>query len=60
MVTFLGIFFILLVINGALLMFSSNGSKEKVGPAVKDGLEASDAKIYPIELLGSNKYKKAI
>ncbi len=59
MVTFLSIFFILLVINGALLIFSSNGSKEKVGPVVKDALNVSSAKIYPIDLL-SPKYKKAI
>ncbi len=59
MVTFLSTIFVLIAINLALLLFSTNKAKQRLNKFNKDLSATSDSKIYPLNL-NSSKYKKAI
>ncbi len=59
MVTFFTILLILVVLNLALLLFSSVASGQKVSQLTKKISQASQANIDPLEWIAS-KYKKAI
>ncbi len=59
MVTFFNILITLVVINAVLLIFSVNRTNKKSSKLTEQNLEASNTKIYPIDLSSSN-YKKAI
>ena len=59
MVIFLAIFLVLLVINIALLVFSTTNSKTMVDDLTKSISDQAPIKIYPPEIT-SSKYKKAI
>lgn len=59
MVTFFTILLILVVLNLALLLFSSVASAQKVSQLTKKISQASQANIDPLEWITS-KYKKAI
>jgi hypothetical protein len=59
MVTFLSAILVLIVINLALLLFSTNSSKPGLTKFNKDLSAAADSKIYSLNL-NSSKFKKAI
>lgn len=59
MVTFLSTIFVLIAINLALLLFSTNKAKQRLNKFNKDLSTTADSKIYPLNL-NSSKYKKAI
>jgi hypothetical protein len=58
MITFFTIFFIILGINVAMMLFSLNtvGQKKK---SATDVIKSQTSEIFPIDLL-SSKYKKAV
>lgn len=59
MTTFFVIFFVLILVNAALLLhssFYSRGSKNKVADNID---KQPDIKVYPIDMIPSD-YKKAI
>lgn len=59
MVTFFVIFFVLILVNAALLFHSSLSTRNRAAGRAKSVTEQPEIKIYPIDLLPSN-YKKAI
>jgi len=59
MTTFLTIFFVLILVNAALLFFSITSARQRVSKLRKSISEQSLTKIYPLDL-NQTKYKKAI
>ncbi len=59
MVTFLTTILVLVAVNLALLLFSTNRTKGRLSKLNKDLTSAADSKIYSLNL-NSSKYKKAI
>ncbi|NHF57905.1 hypothetical protein FK220_001030 [Flavobacteriaceae bacterium TP-CH-4] len=59
MMTFFTILFILIGANAFFMFFSLSGVSEKAGKTTKGDSNATDSKIYPIDLV-SSKYKKAV
>jgi hypothetical protein len=59
MTTFFTIFFILVLLNAALLVFSISSSGRKSADLSKDVPEISENNIYPLDLSASD-YRKAI
>lgn len=59
MTTFFTILFILLGINGVIMIFSLNNAKQNVEKPAKNANTSTTSKIYPIDLITS-KYTKAV
>jgi len=59
MITFLSILFVLMVINGALLIFSVNGSMDGLKKTFKKISDNNVIKLPPSEF-SETKYKKAV
>jgi hypothetical protein len=59
MTTFFTIFFILVLINAALLSFSIVTNGRRQNDFSKDNSQDSKDKVYPLDL-SSSKYRKAI
>ena len=59
MITFFAIVLVLLLVNIALLLFSTTNSKLKINNLTKSISDKSSTKIYPLDL-DTSKYKKAI
>ena len=59
MLTFFAIILVLLVVNVALLFFSTNGTNEKAGELTDKIAGQKPSNIYPLET-GSSEFKKAI
>lgn len=59
MVTFFVIFFVLILVNAALLFHSSLSSRSRATGRAKSVAEQPEIKIYPMDLRSSS-YKKAI
>ncbi len=57
--TFFSILFILIAANAIFMFFSLTGNSEKTVKKMKDTSDATESKIYPIDLIPS-KYKKAV
>lgn len=59
MTTFFTILFILLGINGVMMLFSLSSVKQNAKKLSKNITESTTSKIYPIDLIAP-KYKKAV
>lgn len=59
MTTFFTILFILLSINGVMMLFSLSSTKQNAEKSSKNVTESTTSKIYPIDLI-TPKYKKAV
>jgi hypothetical protein len=59
MITFLSILFVLMVINGALLIFSVNGAMDGLKKTFKKISDNNVIKLPPSEF-SETKYKKAV
>ena len=59
MVTFFAIVIVLLVVNGALLFFSTNRAVDEAGELTNKEVDQKASNIHPLDL-DTSKYKKAI